>query len=68
VSTDLRFEVDGANAARDFLRREAPDWDGRRVQLVWDAVALHTTPSITRHEEAEVGATCVGIVVGFVAL
>ena len=47
VSQDKRFEVDGANAARDFLKREAGDWDKHRIQLVWDAVALHTTPSIS---------------------
>ena len=46
TSEDKRFEVDGANAARDFLRREAQDWDKHRLQLVWDAIALHTTPSI----------------------
>ena len=46
VSEDKRFEVDGANAARDFLKREAPDWDKHRLQLVWDAIALHTIPSI----------------------
>lgn len=46
VTKDKRFEVDGANAARDFLRREAGDWDKHRLQLVWDAIALHTTTSI----------------------
>lgn len=57
VSMDLRFEVDGANAARDFLRREVPDWDGCKVQLVWDAIALHAPSSI---------ATGVGIVADLV--
>lgn len=46
VTEDKRFEVDGANAARDFLETEAGDWDKHRLQLVWDAIALHTTPSI----------------------
>ena len=46
VSDDKRFEVDGAIAAREFLEREAGDWDKHRLQLVWDAIALHTTPSI----------------------
>jgi HD superfamily phosphodiesterase len=32
VSKDKRFEVDGANAAREFLSKEAPDWDKHRVQ------------------------------------
>ncbi len=54
-----RFEVDGANAARSFLK-------GRGVkagdlQLVWDAIALHTTYSIALHKEPEVAACCGGI-------
>src|ERR1700722_2289455 len=46
-SRDLRFEVDGANAARDFLRSYgiAP----RELDLVWTAIALHTTPAIPEH-------------------
>jgi len=32
ISQDKRFEVDGANAAREFLRKEAPDWDKHRLQ------------------------------------
>jgi len=39
-----RFEVDGANAAQDFLRRHSvPQPD---VDTVWSAIALHTTPGI----------------------
>jgi hypothetical protein len=53
-SPDKRFEVDGANAAREFLRREARHWDDRRRQLVWDSIALHSTMSIARHKEPEV--------------
>jgi hypothetical protein len=44
ASKDDRFEVDGANAARDFLRRRRVD--PRDVDTVWAAVALHTTPGI----------------------
>lgn len=32
VSKDKRFEVDGADAARNFLQKEAPDWDKHRLQ------------------------------------
>lgn len=50
-SPDKRFEVDGANAARDFLRsRGVPE---ESVRLVWDAVALHTTVGIVEFKEAE---------------
>jgi hypothetical protein len=62
VSSDKRFEVDGANAARDFLKREVGDaWDKHRVQLVWDAIALHTIGSIVFHKEPEVQACSYGI-------
>ena len=63
ISRDRRFEVDGAEAVRDFLRREAPpdQWDKHRLQLVWDAVALHTTGSIVFHKEPEVQACSYGI-------
>ena len=42
-----RFEVDGANAARGFLKDEgiAPS----DIDLVWISIALHTTPGIPVH-------------------
>jgi len=43
----LRYEVDGANAAREFLRSHGrPEAD---AQAVWLAIALHTTNGISRH-------------------
>lgn len=48
----LRFEVDGANAARDFLRTHGiPERD---IEKVWSAIAFHTTPGIPpfMHPEA----------------
>jgi hypothetical protein len=51
-ASPLRFEVDGANAARDFLRSHGiPDVD---IHKVWTAIALHTTPGIPEflHPEA----------------
>jgi hypothetical protein len=48
----LRFEVDGANAARDFLRSHGmPERD---IEKVWTAIAFHTTPGIPEfmHPEA----------------
>jgi HD superfamily phosphodiesterase len=48
----LRFEVDGANAARDFLRGHGiAEAD---VEKVWLAIALHTTPGIPEHMHPEV--------------
>ena len=52
----LRFEVEGANAAREFVLEEG--LDERRAQLVWDSIALNSTPSICLHKEAE-AALCV---------
>lgn len=50
--SQLRFEVDGANAARDFLRRhDIPEID---VERVWLAIALHTTPGIPEHMHPEI--------------
>ena len=52
-SQNERFEVDGANAARQFLNAHHISED--QVQTVWEAIALHTTPGIPpymRHEVA----------------
>ncbi|KAK8052205.1 hypothetical protein PG993_003590 [Apiospora rasikravindrae] len=77
VSPDRRFEVDGAVASRDFLsehrhrhaelagERGRSVWDRRRTQLVWDAIALHTTASISRYKEAEVRVVGQGIMMDF---
>ena len=54
-----RFEIEGAEAARAFAREEG--LDDRRVQLIWDTVALHSTPSIALHKEAEVALCTAGI-------
>jgi HD domain len=60
-SAQERFEVDGANAARSFLtERGIP---AHQIQLVWDAIALHTTRSIALHKEPEVAMTHSGIAV-----
>jgi hypothetical protein len=51
-SQDERFEVDGANAARQFLN--AHNIAEHQVQTVWEAIALHTTPGIPKHMRPEV--------------
>jgi hypothetical protein len=56
----LRFEVEGANAARAFAREEGID--DRRAQLIWDGVALNSTPSIALHKETEVALCSAGTV------
>jgi hypothetical protein len=60
-SRDHRFEVDGANAARDFLRANGIDEGSAGV--VWDAIALHTTPEIPWHKRPEIALLHSGTVV-----
>src|ERR1700719_2723672 len=43
-TSQLRFEVDGANAARDFLLNRGVD--EATAQKVWLSIALHTTPGV----------------------
>ena len=43
-SADKRFEVDGANAARDFLKSH--NISPEEVDVVWTSIALHTTPGV----------------------
>ena len=54
-----RFEIDGADAARDFLLRHGLDENSARV--VWTAIALHTTPGIPAHMEPEVALVTAGV-------
>ncbi|HEY6900831.1 MAG TPA: HD domain-containing protein [Puia sp.] len=58
-SPDLRFEVDGANAARQFLKSHGLPKES--LQLVWDAIALHTTIGVAEHKEAEVALLYSGV-------
>jgi hypothetical protein len=58
-----RFEIEGAEAARTFAREHG--LDDRRAQLIWDSVALNSTPSIGLHKEAEVALCTAGIGVEF---
>jgi hypothetical protein len=51
-SADDRFEVDGANAARQFLEHHGVP--AARIQVAWDAIALHTTPGIAAYKSLEV--------------
>jgi hypothetical protein len=60
-SAQQRFEIDGANAARAFLKGRGIS--AQQIQLVWDAIALHTTRSIALHKEPEVAMTHSGIAV-----
>jgi len=55
----LRFEVEGANTAREFA--SAAGMSRRRAQLVWDSIALSSTPSIGLYKEPEVALCAAGV-------
>ena len=58
-SADLRFEVDGANAAREFMKSYGvPD---REIEDVWTAIALHTTPGIPGHMRPTIALVTAGV-------
>jgi hypothetical protein len=54
-----RFEVEAADLASSFARESG--LDERRAQLIWDSVALNSTPSIGLYKEAEVSLCTAGI-------
>ena len=54
-----RFEVEGADLARTFAMESGVDRS--RAQLIWDSVALNSTPSIAFYKEAEVALCTAGI-------
>lgn len=51
-NSQLRFEVDSANAARNFLEQHGIS--ERDIETVWNAVALHTTPGIPQFMRPEI--------------
>ena len=58
-----RFEVEGADAARTFARTHG--FDEHRACLVWDSVAINSTPSIGLYMQPEVALCTAGIGVEF---
>jgi HD domain len=54
-----RFEVDGANVARDFLRGH--NISEQDIDLVWTAIALHTTPGIPQYMHPVVALVTAGV-------
>jgi hypothetical protein len=58
-SPELRFEVDGANAARNFMKSYGVH--ERDVEDVWTAIALHTTPGIPEHMRPTIALVTAGV-------
>ncbi|MTV14076.1 MULTISPECIES: HD domain-containing protein [Bradyrhizobium] len=65
-SPDERFEVDGANAARQFLSTHNIPED--QVQTVWEAIALHTTPGIPKYMRPEVALLNSGVLLDVIGV
>ena len=59
ASASDRFEVDGANAARDFLRSRGID--EAQIDIVWASIALHTTPGIPQYMKPEIALVTAGV-------
>ena len=63
VSGPNRFEVNGADAALSFIKDKG--FSDRRAHLIWDLVALNSTPSLALHKEPEVAVGTMGIGVDY---
>src|ERR1700730_2342357 len=62
ASAHERFEVDGANVARDFLRGHGIA--ERDIETVWTAIPLHTTPGIQQHMHPVIALVTAGVEMG----
>jgi hypothetical protein len=59
LTSQNRFEVDSANAAADFLRQHGIN--EQDVEIVWDAISLHTTPGIPPFKKPVVQLVTAGV-------
>lgn len=65
-NSTIRFEVDGANAARDFLMDAGAD--KADADTVWLGIALHTTPGVPEFLAPEVALLQAGVEVDVVGV
>lgn len=56
---DQRFELDGADQAREFLATNG--FSAADSDLVWTAIALHTTPEVPWRMDPVIAATTAGV-------
>src|SRR5215475_13335364 len=61
-----RFEVDGADAAREFLRSHGITEP--KADLVWEAIALHATPGIPAYMRPEIALTHAGVLMDVIGI
>jgi HD domain-containing protein len=58
-TSTLRFEVDGANTARDFLLERGVD--EATARKVWLSIALHTTPGVPEFLDPDIALVTAGV-------
>src|SRR6476660_4467654 len=58
---EARFEIEGADLAKEFLAKKG--MSEHQVEIVWDAIALHTTSQIPSRKCAEIALCQLGIAV-----
>ena len=63
---DNRFEIDGADAARDFCAKHQVSPE--RADMVWKAIALHTSPGIPTRLAGEIALVHLGAGLDFLGL
>jgi hypothetical protein len=63
---DNRFEVDGADAAREFCMKHQVSQE--RADLIWQAIALHTSPGIPTRLAGEIALVHLGAGLDFLGL
>jgi hypothetical protein len=63
---EQRFEIDGADHAGAFLVERG--FSSRSIDIVWNAIALHTTPGIPGRLGPEIAATNLGVLTDAIGL
>ena len=53
-----RFEIDGADAASEFLSKQG--YSDRKIAVIWDAIALHTTLGVPQRKQPEIALVQLG--------
>lgn len=55
---ESRFEIDGADAAADFLSKQG--YSDKKIAVIWEAIALHTTLDIPQRKQPEIALVQLG--------
>lgn len=55
---DDRFELDGADAAAEFLSKKG--YSDKKIAVIWDAIALHTTLGVSQRKQPEIALLQIG--------